>query len=214
MLLLGAFLNALRCHVLVLCWRKTLKSSDNLIIGALPDSAELTVGTMMNFDLPFYSNDLCLRERQDKSLLNIVKDIYCRTSYECHNASYMCSVACYFGGDDVKNIADPAKKIHVICRWIPICTTKHVWGRLIERPYQLVASTECTEYAGYMTRLDRYCTSYGSRVPKIVFHSQPSADFYSDIPSVEDIFVFLRYKHQNYIVVGRNTCTIFGKNVF
>jgi len=162
----------------------------------------------MNFDMTC-SCSSCLRKQPSSHPFGIVTHIYNRTRTEAHSAGPMTGFPDgYFGGDDIRNIAEPAKKMHVLCRWIPICETEHVWGCLIDRPYQIAA---CRETTGYLTHCKRVGAGFGSRVPAIAFHSHPSIDFYSDIPSVEDIFVFLRYKHLNYIVVGRNTCTIFGK---
>lgn len=146
-----------------------------------------------------------------------VADIYAQTDGESHE--------CVAGVDDGEGEDtyrhDKRYPIYLpkICQYIPVSKTKHIWGD-ITRDY-----INWHEDAGYLrfckkrrqkgwyfraaeTQTGLFCKGLPA---DYVFHSQPTDDFYSNIPSVEDIFFFLRYRHSAHVVVGRASCTILKK---
>ena len=110
-------------------------------------------------------------------------------------------------------------QLHDMCQSIPISETKHIWGHIV---WKYIYWHEGTGYLRFGKRQLIQKRNFKTNrtwtvLPDMelstcfTFHSQPSNDFYGDIPSVEDIFIFLRYRHLEHVVVGRTSCTIFKK---
>ena len=148
-----------------------------------------------------------------------VSAIYALTSLEYH--------ASVVGEDDKKGSGyypdgvSRLAELDGICQFIPVSETKHIWGD-VGKQINWHEGTGYLRFGKVPLRRGRYERTRGWNPDYVglclrdlpesfTFHSQPTSDFYSDIPSVEDIFVFLRYQHWNHAVVGRTSCTIFGK---
>jgi len=163
---------------------------------------------------------------QGEPLSKTVSAIYAKTDRDCH--------ICVVDYSDEHGVCscldnDWPEQFENVCQYIPVSKTKHIWGDL----YPESGGISWREGTGYL-RLRRKDLRVGRMVDDTknhykrydikweglysrdlptayTFHSQPTNDFYSDIPSVEDIYVFLRYRHQKHIILGRTSYTIFDK---
>lgn len=159
------------------------------------------------------------KDRGD-NLYRTVSAIYASTSLEYHR----CVQGDYYGRGSrlhPKRIWLPGG-LEEICQYIPVKKTKHIWGSIDEYGISWCEGTGYLQFGERELRKGRYHWATGWDKDRIwlprenlpvdcTFHSQPSNDFYSDIPSVEDIFMFLRYRHQRHVVVGRTSYAIFKK---
>lgn len=85
--------------------------------------------------------------------------------------------------------------------------------------YQLLPSSPTFEYGGYLTRTRiRYAAFDSTRAATFAskactFHSHPTAlpGVQADVPSIQDIYFFLKWRHLRAITVGASIVWVFDK---
>ena len=148
---------------------------------------------------------------------NTVSAIYAVTKLEYHESVAGCNDN---EGEERYSYGNQyGLSLRRLCQYIPVSKTKHIWGNIARGHINWREGTGHLRFGKRQLQQGWYFRANGIQIgishkdmpSDYVFHSQPTDDFYSNIPSVEDIFVFLRYRHKEHVVVGRTSCTIFSK---
>ncbi len=83
--------------------------------------------------------------------------------------------------------------------------------------YRLLPSLPDRELGGYLTRTRIHYVpgwSDGAYIPAAqpcTWHAHADEDRWADVPSLRDVYSFLRYRHRRHILVGAETLVVFDK---